>query len=86
MKIALDVMGGDYAPANPIGGVKLALAELTDIEKIYLVGQEDRIQAQEGDHAMRHRPGGGFRHFFQTQRSSQALVTGDQRTRRAEYV
>jgi glycerol-3-phosphate acyltransferase PlsX len=46
MKIALDVMGGDYAPANPIGGVKLALAELTDIEKIYLVGQEDRIQAE----------------------------------------
>jgi glycerol-3-phosphate acyltransferase PlsX len=46
MKIALDVMGGDYAPANPIGGVKLALGELDVIEKIYLVGQEDRIQAE----------------------------------------
>lgn len=46
MKIALDVMGGDFAPANPLGGVKLALAERSDIEKIYLVGQEDRIQAE----------------------------------------
>lgn len=46
MKIALDVMGGDHAPANPIGGVKLALSELGAIEKIYLVGQEDRIRAE----------------------------------------
>ncbi len=46
MKIALDVMGGDYAPANPLGGVKLALDELTGIERIYLVGQADRIQAE----------------------------------------
>ncbi|MCB1227655.1 MAG: phosphate acyltransferase PlsX [Verrucomicrobiales bacterium] len=46
MKIALDVMGGDHAPANPIGGVKLALADLPDIERIYLVGQPDRIEAE----------------------------------------
>ena len=31
MKIALDVMGGDHAPQNNIGGVKLALAALPQI-------------------------------------------------------
>ncbi len=31
MKIALDVMGGDFAPQNPIGGVKLALESLPAI-------------------------------------------------------
>ncbi|MDB6076024.1 MAG: Phosphate acyltransferase, partial [Verrucomicrobiaceae bacterium] len=38
MKIALDVMGGDFAPQNNIGGVKLALESLPNIEKLYLVG------------------------------------------------
>jgi glycerol-3-phosphate acyltransferase PlsX len=44
MKIALDVMGGDFAPQNPIGGVKLALETLPQIEKIYLVGAPEAIQ------------------------------------------
>lgn len=46
MKIALDVMGGDFAPQNPMGGVKLALAELDRIEKIYLVGRPEAIEEQ----------------------------------------
>jgi fatty acid/phospholipid biosynthesis enzyme len=46
MKIALDVMGGDHAPRNPMGGVKLALEELTQIEKIYLVGVPEVIERE----------------------------------------
>ncbi len=46
MKIALDVMGGDFAPQNPMGGVKLALEELHQIEKIYLVGQPEAIERE----------------------------------------
>jgi glycerol-3-phosphate acyltransferase PlsX len=38
MRIALDAMGGDYAPKNTIEGAVLALKEYTDIEKLYLVG------------------------------------------------
>lgn len=46
MKIALDVMGGDFAPQNPMGGVKLALESLPQIEKIYLVGQPEAIERE----------------------------------------
>lgn len=46
MKIALDVMGGDFAPQNPLGGVKLALDELAGIERIYLVGKPGVIEAE----------------------------------------
>lgn len=46
MKIALDVMGGDHAPQNPIGGVKLALETLPQVEKIFLVGMPDVIERE----------------------------------------
>lgn len=46
MKIALDVMGGDHAPRNPMGGVKLALEELPQIEKIFLVGVPEVIERE----------------------------------------
>jgi len=46
MKIALDVMGGDYAPKNPIGGVKLALETLKQIERIFLVGVPEVIERE----------------------------------------
>ncbi|MBK8091025.1 MAG: hypothetical protein IPK32_03235 [Verrucomicrobiaceae bacterium] len=46
MKIALDVMGGDHAPQNPIGGVKLALETLPQIEKIFLVGVPDIMERE----------------------------------------
>src|SRR6516164_9098154 len=38
MRIALDAMGGDYAPKNTIEGAVLALKEYSRIEKLYLVG------------------------------------------------
>ena len=46
MKIALDAMGGDFAPKNTIAGAALALRELRQITKLYLVGDEDRIKAE----------------------------------------
>jgi len=38
MRIALDAMGGDYAPKNAIEGAVLALKEYPYIEKLFLVG------------------------------------------------
>ena len=46
MKIALDVMGGDFAPQNNIGGVKLALEALPNLEKLYLVGTPGVVEAE----------------------------------------
>ncbi len=46
MKIALDVMGGDHAPQNPIGGVKLALETLPQVEKIFLVGVSEVVERE----------------------------------------
>jgi len=38
MRIALDAMGGDYAPKNTVDGAVLALKEYPYIEKLFLVG------------------------------------------------
>jgi phosphate acyltransferase len=45
MKIALDAMGGDFAPANPVAGAVAALKEYKDVELI-LVGDKARIEAE----------------------------------------
>jgi len=45
MKIALDVMGGDLAPAATMEGAMQALREFPrDVEKLYLVGDEGAIR------------------------------------------
>jgi len=41
MKIGLDIMGGDYAPANCLDGAILALKELPEEVKIVLVGDSE---------------------------------------------
>ncbi|RBP35500.1 phosphate:acyl-[acyl carrier protein] acyltransferase [Roseimicrobium gellanilyticum] len=46
MKIVLDAMGGDIAPKNPIGGLKLALETLKDVEKFYITGPKDALEAE----------------------------------------
>ena len=46
MKVALDAMGGDHAPAVNIGGAKEALELYPTIEKIFLVGDEEAIRAE----------------------------------------
>ncbi|WP_341226972.1 phosphate acyltransferase PlsX [uncultured Arcticibacterium sp.] len=43
MNIAVDVMGGDYAPKVAIDGILLALSELPSSVKLTLVGREDEI-------------------------------------------
>jgi phosphate acyltransferase len=46
MRIALDAMGGDVAPQNPVGGLKLALAELPQIVRVFVVGRPDVVQRE----------------------------------------
>ncbi len=46
MKIALDVMGGDFAPKNPVEGAVQALRKFPEIETLFMVGQETRIREE----------------------------------------
>ena len=46
MKIALDAMGGDYAPQNIVHGAVLALAEFPQISRLFLTGDTARIEAE----------------------------------------
>ena len=48
MKIALDAMGGDFAPGNMIAGAKMALAAYgaRQISHLYLTGDEGTIKAE----------------------------------------
>jgi len=44
MKIALDAMGGDLAPATVVEGSVQALRSYSDIEELFLVGDEPQIR------------------------------------------
>jgi phosphate acyltransferase len=44
-RIALDAMGGDFAPVAPVGGALLALAELGAGHRIQLIGREADVSA-----------------------------------------
>jgi glycerol-3-phosphate acyltransferase PlsX len=46
MKIAVDAMGGDFAPRNIVEGAALALAEYSALGKLYLVGDTPQIEAE----------------------------------------
>jgi glycerol-3-phosphate acyltransferase PlsX len=46
MRIALDAMGGDFAPRNMIAGAKLALSEYGLIETLFLTGNEETLRAE----------------------------------------
>jgi len=46
MKVALDAMGGDFAPGTNIIGAKRALADFSGLQKIYLVGDEQLLKKQ----------------------------------------
>jgi len=46
MRIALDAMGGDHAPAEIVKGAVQAARELSGLSKVYLVGDESRIKAE----------------------------------------
>ena len=46
MRIALDAMGGDYAPKNTVAGAVMALREHPRITKLFLTGDEQAIKAE----------------------------------------
>jgi glycerol-3-phosphate acyltransferase PlsX len=46
MRIALDAMGGDFAPRNNVEGAVLALKEYPHIEKLFLVGDATSVGAE----------------------------------------
>jgi len=46
MKIAVDAMGGDFAPAAVAEGVVLALQKYQDIQELFLVGDEQAVRAE----------------------------------------
>lgn len=46
MKIAVDAMGGDFAPREIVKGAVEAVNSIKGIERIYLVGDEKAIQAE----------------------------------------
>ena len=45
-RIALDVMGGDHAPAAPVAGALLALREFGSAHTIQLIGRADVVRAE----------------------------------------
>src|SRR4030095_14967584 len=46
MKIALDAMGGDFGPPNLVAGAVMALRDYPHINKLFLVGNSARIEAE----------------------------------------
>lgn len=46
MKIALDAMGGDYAPQNIVAGAVLALREYPVMTKLVLTGDRAKVEAE----------------------------------------
>ena len=44
MRIALDAMGGDFAPENTLQGAKMALKSLDGIKKLYICGEEKIVK------------------------------------------
>lgn len=46
MKVALDAMGGDYAPKNTVVGAAMALRDLPNLEKLFLTGDEATLKKE----------------------------------------
>ena len=44
MRIAIDAMGGDFAPMPNVEGVKLALEELPSDSTVVMVGDEATLE------------------------------------------
>ena len=71
MKIALDAMGGDFAPENPVAGAVLALREYPEISLI-LVGDEARVKAELAKHDVK-----GLETRFEIRHASQVVEMTD---------
>lgn len=48
MRIAVDAMGGDYAPVSLVEGAVQALRKYDDIQELFLVGDEPTVRAECG--------------------------------------
>ena len=46
MRIALDAMGGDYAPRNTVAGAVMALEEYPKIRKLFLTGDQAAVKRE----------------------------------------
>ncbi|MGO9244711.1 MAG: phosphate acyltransferase, partial [Verrucomicrobiia bacterium] len=44
MKLAIDAMGGDFAPQNIVAGAVEALHDNSHIDRLYLVGDQARVE------------------------------------------
>lgn len=53
MKIAVDAMGGDFAPQNIVAGAVQALGTAGPITRLFLVGDKTRIEAELAKHGAR---------------------------------
>src|SRR6266853_870489 len=51
MRIALDAMGGDYAPQNIVAGAVAALRHYPQITKLFLTGDRAQVEAELKKHA-----------------------------------
>jgi glycerol-3-phosphate acyltransferase PlsX len=71
MKIALDAMGGDFAPANPVEGTILALKEYPDCEMV-LVGEQTRLERELKNHGQ-----GKWRDRISIHHASEVVEMGD---------
>ncbi|MEI8292866.1 MAG: phosphate acyltransferase PlsX [bacterium] len=71
MKIALDAMGGDHAPQNPVAGAVQALRDFPDVEIIF-VGDEPRVRAELAKHST-----GGIESRYSFQHASQVVDMTD---------
>src|SRR5476651_1547957 len=71
MRIALDAMGGDFAPANPVAGAVAALEEFRDFELV-LVGDETKIKAELAQHGT-----GSWKDRLSIRHASQVILMTD---------
>ena len=52
MRVALDAMGGDFAPETTIAGARLAIEELSDDDALVLVGNQALVEEQLSRHGV----------------------------------
>jgi glycerol-3-phosphate acyltransferase PlsX len=53
MKIAVDAMGGDFAPGNIVAGAVASLQSGSTISRLFLVGQQPRVEEELAKHGTR---------------------------------
>lgn len=78
MRVALDAMGGDYAPQACVAGAVMAAQEFPKLEKLFLVGDADRIRAELDKHNC-HDPRIEIVHASQVVEMSETAVEGVRR-------